>query len=172
MRYHLSFGGEVTEVSVQAANARDPRVVSVTLPGSQAQARRFQVADDAVYEQLPDGSLKRFSLLSGRFHPQKSTFFHSGRVRAVDLVGGIGGRVESLSSQGTVVAPMNGQVVKVLKAQGDAVAAGEIVLILEAMKMENEVTAPMEGTLKELNVEPGQTVSPGQHLFSLEATES
>lgn len=170
MRYRFSFGGEVTEVSVQGADRLDPNALSVTF--DDGRSRRFQISDDAVYEHLPDGSLKRFSVLSGRFQPDRSTFFHSGRVRAVDLVGGIGGRVESGSSEGTVVAPMNGQVVKVLKAQGDSVKGGEIVLILEAMKMENEVTAPMEGTLKELKVEPGQTVSPGQHLFSLEAAES
>ncbi len=172
VRYQLSFGGEVTEVSVQATDARDPRALSVSFPGDEAEARQFQVAGDAVYEQQPDGSLKRFSLLTGRFQPQKSTFFHSGRVRAVDLVGGIGGRVESLSSEGTVTAPMNGQVVKVVKVQGETVKAGEIVLILEAMKMENEVTAPIGGVLQELSVEPGQTVSPGQHLFRLEAGES
>jgi biotin carboxyl carrier protein len=66
---------------------------------------------------------------------------------------------------------MNGQVVKLVKKVGDTVENGEIVLILEAMKMENEVSAPKSGVLTELKVEPGQTVSPGQLLFCVEAAE-
>ena len=66
---------------------------------------------------------------------------------------------------------MNGQVVKVPVSLGDSVESGDIVLILEAMKMENEVTAPIAGKLVELSVAPGQTVSPGQPLFQIEAIE-
>ena len=66
---------------------------------------------------------------------------------------------------------MNGQVVKVPVSLGDSVESGDIVLILEAMKMENEVTAPIAGKLVELSVVPGQTVSPGQPLFQIEAIE-
>ncbi len=172
MRYELLFGGKVAELSVQTEDAGRPDLVTVTNAEGDIRPRRFLLAEDAVFESQPDGSLKRFGLLTGRRQSQTCNFFSSGRIRSVDLVGGIGGRVESLASEGTVVAPMNGQVVKVVKAQGEFVQAGEIVLILEAMKMENEVTAPISGILKELNVAPGQTVNPGQPLFSLEAEES
>jgi biotin carboxyl carrier protein len=66
---------------------------------------------------------------------------------------------------------MNGQVVKITKKVGEPVESGEIVLILEAMKMENEVSAPISGVLTELRVEPGQAVAPGQLLFCVEASE-
>lgn len=70
-----------------------------------------------------------------------------------------------VTADGRVKAPMNGQVVKLLKSAGQSVARGEVVLVLEAMKMENEVVAPVEGVLESVDVGVGQTVSPGEMLF-------
>ncbi len=69
---------------------------------------------------------------------------------------------------GRVTAPMNGQVVKVLHAPGDSLQKGDVVLVLEAMKMENEVTAPIAGRLARVDVQPGATVKPGDPLFEME----
>ena len=68
---------------------------------------------------------------------------------------------------GSVVAPMPGTILKVLKATGDAVKAGEVVLILEAMKMENEITAPVDGTIESLSLTEGSTVAGGDLLFDV-----
>ena len=68
---------------------------------------------------------------------------------------------------GSIVAPMPGTILKVLKASGDAVKAGEVVLILEAMKMENEITAPVDGTIGSLNLTEGSTVAGGDLLFDV-----
>ena len=68
---------------------------------------------------------------------------------------------------GSVVAPMPGTILKVLKASGDAVKTGEVVLILEAMKMENEITAPVDGTIGSLNLTEGSTVAGGDLLFDV-----
>ena len=68
---------------------------------------------------------------------------------------------------GSVVAPMPGTILKVLKATGDSVKAGEVVLILEAMKMENEITAPVDGTIESLNLTEGSTVAGGDLLFDV-----
>jgi acetyl/propionyl-CoA carboxylase alpha subunit len=78
------------------------------------------------------------------------------------------GRAAEAASGGTVVAPMNGQVVKILVERGQKLKRGDVVLVLEAMKMENEVTAPVEGTLAELSTAVGNTVTPGAPLFRVE----
>lgn len=68
---------------------------------------------------------------------------------------------------GSVVSPMPGTILKVLKATGDSVKAGEVVLILEAMKMENEITAPVDGTIESLSLTEGSTVAGGDLLFDV-----
>ncbi len=65
---------------------------------------------------------------------------------------------------GVITAPMQGTIVKLAARAGEAVNAGETVLILEAMKMENEVKTPIDGAVVELRVRPGDAVSPGQVL--------
>ena len=70
-------------------------------------------------------------------------------------------------SSGSVVAPMPGTVIKILKNEGDAVKAGDVVLILEAMKMENEITAPVAGTLASVNCTASGTVAGGDVLFEV-----
>jgi acetyl-CoA/propionyl-CoA carboxylase, biotin carboxylase, biotin carboxyl carrier protein len=61
-----------------------------------------------------------------------------------------------------IVTPMQGTVLAVEVADGDAVEPGQVVCVVEAMKMENEITSPRAGTVSELSVEPGQPVSTGQ----------
>jgi len=72
------------------------------------------------------------------------------------------------ASKGAVISPMPGTILKVNKAQGDTIKAGESVVVLEAMKMENDITAPADGVIKSLNVSQGQTVSKGDVLFEVE----
>jgi acetyl-CoA/propionyl-CoA carboxylase biotin carboxyl carrier protein len=61
-----------------------------------------------------------------------------------------------------VVSPMQGTILDVRVAEGDEVAAGDVVCIVEAMKMENEIAAHRPGVVSELAVAPGQPVSLGQ----------
>ncbi|KQC36562.1 biotin carboxylase N-terminal domain-containing protein [Frankia sp. ACN1ag] len=68
------------------------------------------------------------------------------------------------AAAGSLTAPMPGTVVRVAVERGAAVTAGEVVLVLEAMKMEHAVTAPHDGVLHELDVRPGQTVDGGHVL--------
>jgi acetyl-CoA/propionyl-CoA/long-chain acyl-CoA carboxylase, biotin carboxylase, biotin carboxyl carrier protein len=69
---------------------------------------------------------------------------------------------------GTVSSPMQGTIVKVLVAQGDAVEAGQALLVLEAMKMENHINAELGGTVKEVRVAAGDTVGTGDVLIVIE----
>ena len=63
-----------------------------------------------------------------------------------------------------VNAPMPGKIVKLVATAGQAVKKGEVLLILEAMKMQNEISAPVDGTLKGFNVAAGENVKPGAVL--------
>lgn len=126
---------------------------------------------DLVQVRQEDGSYRRLAYTPNLVEPKEIQFFYQGRPRTVQAVGGVGGSVEGAQSEGAVLAPMNGQVVKLPVQVGDRVESGGIVLILEAMKMENEVTAPISGTLAQLSVSSGDTVSPGQPLFVIEAGE-
>jgi acetyl-CoA/propionyl-CoA carboxylase biotin carboxyl carrier protein len=66
-----------------------------------------------------------------------------------------------------VVAPMQGTIVKIAVENGQEVAAGDLLLVLEAMKMENPVTAPKAGIVGELTAEPGSTVTSGTVLLQI-----
>jgi acetyl-CoA/propionyl-CoA carboxylase biotin carboxyl carrier protein len=63
-----------------------------------------------------------------------------------------------------VVTPMQGTVLAVEVAEGDEVEAGQVICIVEAMKMENEIAAHRAGVVTELSIEPGQAVGSGQVL--------
>jgi acetyl-CoA/propionyl-CoA carboxylase biotin carboxyl carrier protein len=68
------------------------------------------------------------------------------------------------AGSGVVGSPMQGTVLAVSVAEGDSVAAGQVVCIVEAMKMENEVTAPWAGTVTEVSVSAGAPVTTGQAI--------
>ena len=72
------------------------------------------------------------------------------------------------AGNGTITAPMQGTIVKVLVSEGDAVEAGQAVLVLEAMKMENTINTETEGTVREVRVSEGDTVGTGDVLIVIE----
>ena len=67
----------------------------------------------------------------------------------------------------TVSAPMPGKILGVKTSVGAAVKKGQVILILEAMKMENEIVAPENGTVASVNVSVGEMVEPGATLATL-----
>ena len=64
-----------------------------------------------------------------------------------------------------VKSPMPGNILSVNVNVGDTVAEGQVLMILEAMKMENEITAPCSGTIAQVAVEKGQQVNSGDLLL-------
>ncbi len=78
-----------------------------------------------------------------------------------------GGKSATAVSGDAVAAPMQGTIVKIAVADGQRVAAGELVVVLEAMKMENPVTAHKDGTVTKLAVAPGDAVTQGTVLLEI-----
>lgn len=66
-----------------------------------------------------------------------------------------------------VAAPMPGKILDVKAGVGTAVKKGDVILILEAMKMENDVVAPEDGTVASINVSAGDAVEAGDVLATL-----
>ena len=66
-----------------------------------------------------------------------------------------------------VDAPMPGNILDVMVSNGTAGKAGQVLVILEAMKMENEIVAPQDGTVASINVNKGDTVEAGQTIVTL-----
>lgn len=67
----------------------------------------------------------------------------------------------------TVTSPMPGTILGVKVKEGDAVKAGQLVIILEAMKMENEIVAPVDGVVASVAVKEGDTVETDATLVVL-----
>lgn len=72
------------------------------------------------------------------------------------------------AGQEVVEAPMPGNIWKIEVKEGDQVKAGDILLILEAMKMENEILAPRDGVVASINTTQGATVNTGDKLVVLD----
>ena len=64
-------------------------------------------------------------------------------------------------------APMPGTILDIKVKAGAAVKAGDVVMILEAMKMENEISAPQDGTIASIDVRKGDTVNSGDVLYTM-----
>ena len=69
---------------------------------------------------------------------------------------------------GTVLSPLPGNINEIRFSAGQTVKAGDVVIILEAMKMENEIVAPKAGTLTRIHVQKGAVVNTGDPLFDVE----
>ncbi|HEX5696024.1 MAG TPA: acetyl-CoA carboxylase biotin carboxyl carrier protein subunit, partial [Acidimicrobiia bacterium] len=78
---------------------------------------------------------------------------------------------EAAEAPGSLHAPMPGKVIRVDVSVGDEVRAGQVLLVLEAMKMEHTLRAPHDGTVIEVDPAPGDQVEAGAVLLVVETSE-
>jgi acetyl-CoA/propionyl-CoA carboxylase biotin carboxyl carrier protein len=97
---------------------------------------------------------RRFSVTFVVPEPAHAELARRRRERA--RAGGAGGAADA------IVSPMQGTVLAVEVAEGDEVEAGQVICVVEAMKMENEVRAHRAGTVTQLSVTPGEPIASGQ----------
>lgn len=100
-------------------------------------------------------------LLHGNFYPAVVEDERERRLRAA-----AGGPI-SEDREFLLKSPMPGLVVSIPVAEGQAVAKGDVLVILESMKMQNELKAPKAGTVGRVRVAQGQTVEQKQTLLSV-----
>lgn len=67
----------------------------------------------------------------------------------------------------SITSPMPGNILAVNVAAGDMVKKGQVLMVLEAMKMENEISAPQDGTIASVNVRKGDVVNSGDLLITM-----
>ena len=107
---------------------------------------------------LVENSHVNILLKSGNFDLE----IYNPREKALDEIGG-----KSSGGTGTVKSNMPGKVISVLKKEGDLVESGEVILILEAMKMENEISSEASGKIEQIKVKKGDQVAAGTFLFKV-----
>jgi acetyl-CoA/propionyl-CoA carboxylase biotin carboxyl carrier protein len=98
-----------------------------------------------------------------KVHVPEPGYRELGRRRRDRAAQGVG------AGSGAIVSPMQGTVLDVKVAVGDTVEAGQVICVIEAMKMENEVTAVVAGTVAEIAVEPLQPISVGDPIVTIDS---
>jgi len=91
----------------------------------------------------------------------------AGSVQRFEIARGVPRR-RGVAGHDEIVAPMPGQVLRVLVAEGDLVEKGQTLLVVEAMKMQIELAAPHAGTVLSIAVVPGDKVLPGVPLVEID----
>ena len=120
--------------------------------------RSFEVDVDA----KPDTDV--FDILIKGDHYEVEMVEEKKKKLAMKLSKGVAGRQDMKS-------PMAGNVRQVLAQPGDRVAAGQVLLILEAMKMENEIKSPIDGIVSSMTARAGSAVASGDPLCVVEPWE-
>ena len=75
---------------------------------------------------------------------------------------------QTAGGAGAITAPLQGTILDVAVSAGQAVKAGQILVVIEAMKMENEIVAPADGTVVSVSVQKGSAVASGDLLVTLQ----
>lgn len=125
-----------------------PGVYSLILNGRSYEAWVTRAQGNGVFEVKVGSRVFRVELQDSRTrHRQGDSATHAGRQE--------------------IFAPMPGKIVKVLVRDNTHVAAGQGLLVIEAMKMQNEIRAPRPGQVEKVHVREGEGVESGAHLLSL-----
>ena len=162
MKYEIVFNG--TRRSVEFTPSENSSRLSLTIDGRRIDADAVRVLPgvysillggrcvEVVAEETASGILLKAAGREYRVEIFDPRSWRRGRRGGIELEG-----------RQQIVAPMPGKIVRVLSAVGQAVKAGEGLLVIEAMKMQNEMRSPKSGTVEKLARE-GQTVNAGEVL--------
>ena len=144
---HVSVDGKVYEVDFESVSGQP--VYSLIVDGRSHESYIYQGDDNWQV------------LLRGRLYPVVVEDEREKRLRAA-----AGGSVAE-AGEYHLRAPMPGLVVSVLVTEGQEVKKGQVILILESMKMQNELKSPRDGVIGRIRVKAGETVEQKQTLLSV-----
>src|SRR5215471_88202 len=144
---HVSVDGKVYEIDFESVSGQP--VYSLIVDGRSHESYIYQGDDNWQV------------LMRGRLYPATVEDEREKRLRAA-----AGGGVAE-TGEFHLRAPMPGLVVAVPATEGQAVKRGEVILILESMKMQNELKSPRDGTIGRIRVRPGESVEQRQTLLSV-----
>ena len=168
----VEIGGRVRQVSAERLGSSDR--FRLTIDGDTLEVSAARVDQRTWSLLMPDGSQHLVSV-SGNPASGLTVHLRGGdlavtlpdmrqRTRSDSARGGPRG----VSGPARIVAPMPGKVVRILAAVGQAIQAGQGVVVVEAMKMENELRATRSGVVKEVSVQEGASVEAGTLLAVVE----
>jgi len=132
-----------------------------------AEDSRFTIAVDGIFYEveLREENGRQVAVVDGMEYPIEAVGLVRGRAaapRKAERPAAAG------AAEGALTAMMPSKVIAVHVKVGDRVQAGQVVLVLEAMKMESELKAPRDGTVKAVHCAPGDSVNPGVALVVIE----
>ena len=170
MKFEIQLSGVTGKRKHVVDLERKGDAYSVLLDGQSVDADAVQVAPNTISVMLGGQS---FEIHVSRFVDGSLKLQCGPHEFSADIVdprawrGRKQGAVEMKGRQ-EILAPMPGKVVRVLVAVGDAVEAGQGLLVVEAMKMQNEIRSPKSGKIERLLVKEGQAVNAGEVLAWVE----
>lgn len=146
------------------------------LPDGQLQATIGDRTHTLHASRLPDsGWLLRINgqreIVYSASHENERYVFCDGQQTVLTKVDARRRRRAATAASGDLTAEMPGQVIDVRVSEGDSVQSGDVLLVLEAMKMEIRVTAPYDGTVSALKAAAGDVVERGQVLAEVAPVE-
>jgi biotin carboxyl carrier protein len=168
MKYEVTVEGETFLIEIE-----DEGKVFVN---SQAHAVDMQSIDDlSLYSLLVDNN--SYETFIEEEKGQFQVLLHTGEMYSVQVKGGrprptmVKRPLEAPKGEVTIRAPMPGLVVAVPVAEGQQIMAGEVLVILESMKMENELRAEWGGTVQSVHIHPGDVAAQDQALITVQWEE-
>lgn len=167
MRYQIEVSGRTRHVDVTPAGAG----FAVTVDGRTAHVDVARV-DGHTLSLILDGGVSRDAVIAADQVNGRAVVRVNGTPVDVAVSGRRAGRRAEAGGSGSgpqrLAAPMPGKIVRVLTAVGEAVAARQPLVVVEAMKMENELRAGRPGTVAEIHAREGQSVDAGALLIVIQ----
>ncbi len=170
MIFQAAIGERSIELDIRSKNGR----LVVEIAGRQPEVDLVKLSPFS-YSLLLDGRSHHLSI-----HPDRDgylvilrqqTYYIRLRSELDQTIEKLGMKEATGGGGGLISAPIPGLISEVAVKEGDTVAAGDRLLILEAMKMENEISAPQAGTVSAVHVAPGQTVEKGNPLLEISSAD-